>query len=148
MKELLCFCGAVSFLAAGAFGALRRRRGTAALAEAVRFVRYVRAELRFAAPPRDELLEKAHAERYRFVRLIGDAPRLDAAAGAEGCRVFDDFCARIGTTDRDGQTDLCDEAESRLSALLSAVRATEEGQLRVNLALSVLGALGVCLLAL
>lgn len=148
MKELLCFCGAVSFLAAGVFGALRRRRGTAALAEAVRFVRFVRAELRFAAPTRDELMEKAHAERYRFVRLIGDAPRLDTAAGAEACRVFDDFCGRIGTTDRDGQCELCDEAESRLTALLTAVRASEEGQLRVNLALSVLGALGVCLLVL
>lgn len=148
MKEVLCLLGAVSFLAAGAFGALRRRRGTAALAEAVRFVRFVRAELRFAAPTRDELLEKARAERFRFVRFTGNAPVLDAAAGADACRVFAGFCSRIGTTDRDGQADLCDEAESRLSSLLATVRAAEEGQLRVNLALSVLGALGVCLLAL
>ena len=73
---------------------------------------------------------------------------MDPAAGTDACRVFADFCCRIGTTDRDGQTDLCDEAESRLAALLAAVRAAEEGQLRVTLALSVLGALGVCLLAL
>lgn len=134
---------AIIFVLAAFANAAFQKKGTAAVRKAAEFVKFVRTEVRYNCLPSDEILQKARQKR--FGELFGEngTPELPSAAGRDAREVFADFCAGIGTTDREGQLEICDCFGERLEEILKTRLLGEKEKIRVNTALCLLGAITV-----
>ena len=148
MKFVLVMCVAFSFLAVGIYDVLKEKRKTVALDEIVRFVSFIKGELRYRTSDFETLVDSAKKQKYQYIKFDGLKILPDDFCDETVKSEFFQFINRIGTTDADGQISLCDEYISRFSEMLTQRKQKEESKIQVNTALSVLSALCVIILSL
>jgi hypothetical protein len=68
---------------------------------------------------------------------------LDKSVGVKFCEDFKGFINKIGTTDEEGQINICEEYKERFEEILTKRKVKEKEKLQVNTALSLFGALTV-----
>lgn len=144
MKSFLVALGAVACVTAGAVNAAKQKGVSVALDDAVRFVNFVKSELRYRSADFGAIYEKGKAQKYSHIKFENGEIKLSLCSDDGFKNEFSDFINRIGTTDEAGQLALCDEYSKRFSDMLEKRRKNENEKIQVNTALSVFGAL--CLL--
>ena len=148
MKFVLVLCVAFSFLAVGIYDVFKEKRKTVALDEIVRFVSFIKGELRYRTSDFETLVDSAKKQKYQYIKFDGLKILPDDFCDETVKSEFFQFINRIGTTDADGQISLCDEYISRFSEMLTQRKQKEKSKIQVNTALSVLSALCVIILSL
>ena len=126
------------------FGAVAKERSISkALEEIIRFINFYDTQLSYRRPHIDELCSQCADMGFRYISFDGG----DISPQGEWCRetdvLFREFICQIGTTDIYGQTTLCREYLSRFGDMLSERRRSENSKIKVNIAVSILGAVGV-----
>lgn len=144
MKSFLVALGAFACVTAGAVNAVKQKGVSVALDDAVRFVNFVKSELRYRSADFGAIYEKGKAQKYSHIKFENGEIKLSLCSDDGFKNEFSDFINRIGTTDEAGQLALCDEYSKRFSDMLEKRRKNENEKIQVNTALSVFGAL--CLL--
>lgn len=144
MKSFLVALGAVACVTAGVVSAVKQKSVSSALDEAVRFVNFVKSELRYRSADFGAIYEKGKSQKYSHIKFENGEIKLSLYSDDGFKNEFSDFINRIGTTDEEGQLALCDEYSKRFSDMLEKRRKNENEKIQVNTALSVFGAL--CLL--
>ncbi len=134
---------AISFLVAGALNVLKQIRTTGALDEIVRFINLVKTELHYTTSGFEDIFLKGKAQNYKYLSFSNGEIFVDKSVGSNIIEDFNDFVNRIGTTDEEGQINLCDEFKTRFQDLLMKRKLKEKEKLQVNTALSLFGALTV-----
>ena len=114
----------------------------------MRFVSFVKGELRYRTSDFETLVDSAKKQKYQYIKFDGLKILPDDFCDETVKSEFFQFINRIGTTDADGQISLCDEYISRFSELLTQRKQNEKSKIQVNTALSVLSALCVIILSL
>ena len=148
MKFVMVLCVALMFLAVGIYDVFKEKRKTVALDEIVRFVSFIKGELRYRTSDFETLVDSAKKQKYQYIKFDGLKILPDDFCDETVKSEFFQFINRIGTTDADGQISLCDEYISRFSEMLTQRKQKEESKIQVNTALSVLSALCVIILSL
>ena len=134
---------AVMFLFSGAMNVFKQLRITKALDEIVRFINLVKTEVHYTSADFESLFVKGKAEKYKYLSFYDNKIFLDASVGVDFCEDFNSFINKIGTTDDEGQINICREYKERFEELLKNRKAKEKEKLQVNTALSLFGALTV-----
>lgn len=148
MKFVMVLGVALSFLAVGIYDVFKEKRKTVALDEIVRFVSFIKGELRYRTSDFETLVDSAKKQKYQYIKFDGLKILPDDFCDETVKSEFFQFINRIGTTDADGQISLCDEYISRFSEMLTQRKQKEKSKIQVNTALSVLSALCVIILSL
>lgn len=148
MKFVMVLCVALMFLAVGIYDVFKEKRKTVALDEIVRFVSFIKGELRYRTSDFETLVDSAKKQKYQYIKFDGLKILPDDFCDETVKSEFFQFINRIGTTDADGQISLCDEYISRFSEMLTQRKQKEKSKIQVNAALSVLSALCVIILSL
>lgn len=143
MKMIFSIIMALSFLAIGIMGALKQKRCTCSLDEAVKFIGFVKTELHYRNSDYGSIFEAGRQKGYKNIYFENQQIQLDKNAGEINVKEFSDFIEHIGTTDEVGQLTLCDEYCNRFGERLRNQLKKESEKIQVNTALSVLGALCV-----
>ena len=130
-------------LMAGALNCVRRVRATNTVDEIVRFTNFVKTEVHYRSAEYDCLVSRASQQNYKYLSFLNGHIYLSDEADDFLKAEFNEFIAKIGTTDDMGQLCLCDEYKQRFEQILTQRRAEEKSKLQVNTALSVFGALAV-----
>lgn len=118
-------------------------RTTKALDEIVRFINLVKTEVNYTSADFESLFVKGKAENYKYLSFSDNQIFLDESVGVCFGKAFDSFIKKIGTTDGEGQINICREYKERFEELLKNRKAKEKEKVRVNTALSLFGALTV-----
>ena len=143
MKTIFVVVLAFSFLITGALNVLKQIKITGALEEIVRFINLVKTELRYTTAGFEDIFTKGKAQNYKYLSFSDGEIFVDKSMGSDMIEVFNGFVNRIGTTDEEGQLELCDEYKTRFQDLLMKRKLKEKEKLQVNTALSLFGALTV-----
>ncbi len=116
---------------------------TNTLDEIVRFINLVKTEVHYTAADFENIFLKGKAQNYKYLSFSDNQIFLNKCVGARIKDDFNSFVNKIGTTDEDGQINICGEYKERFEELLSKRKIKEKEKLQVNTALSLFGALTV-----
>ena len=126
------------------FGTVVRERSIGrSLEEVIRFINFYDTQLNYRRPQIDEVCTQCKKMDFRYISFEGGAISPQGEWCSEAESLFSEFICQIGTTDFYGQTTLCREYLSRFGDLLSERRRSENSKIKVNAAVSILGAVGV-----
>lgn len=134
---------ATLFLFSGMMNVLKQVRITNALDEIVRFINLVRTEVHYTTADFENILLKGKAQNYKYLSFSDNQIFLNKYIGVGFCEDFNGFISKIGTTDEDGQINICEEYKERFEEILTKRKTKEKEKLQVNTALSLFGALTV-----
>ena len=143
MKTLCVVFLAGLFLVSGSLNAFKQIRATKTLEEIVGFINLVKTEVHYKTADFDELFMKGKAQNYKYISFLDEKIFLDKPSDKKYSTYFNGFISKIGTTDEDGQINMCEEYKERFQELLTKRKIKEKEKLQVNTALSVFGALTV-----
>ncbi len=143
MKTIFVVALATAFLISGALNVLKHVRVTNAMDEIVRFINLVKTEVHYTTADFEKIFLKGKAQNYKYIFFSGNEIFLNKSVGAKLNEDFNGFINKIGTTDEEGQINLCKEYNERFGELLKKRKLKENERLQVNTALSVFGALTV-----
>ena len=143
MKTIFVVILAVAFLASGAMNALKQTGITNALDEIIRFINLVKTEVRYTTADFEKIYIKGKSQNYKYLCFSDNEIFLRKSMKVKFNGDFTDFVNKIGTTDEDGQLNICDEYKARFEELLINRKEKEKEKLQVNTALSVFGALTI-----
>lgn len=144
MKTFFVAFGVIVCLTMGFVNAVNQKNVSGALDDAVRFINFVKSELRYRSSDYGSIYEKGRSRKYSHIKFESGEIKLALHSDSVFKKEFSDFINRIGTTDEEGQLALCDEYSKRFSDMLEKRRKNENEKIQVNTALSVFCAL--CLL--
>lgn len=114
-----------------------------ALAEIIKFINFYDTQLNYKRTDFEELCDQGKRMGLRYISFDDCAISLSGDISGALQKHFSEFVDRIGTTDTYGQTSLCKEYLDRFGELLSERKALENNKIRVNIAVSILSAVGV-----
>lgn len=134
---------ATAFLISGALNILNQTKITKALDEIVRFINLVKTEVHYTTADYEKLFIKGKSQNYKYISFSDNQIYLNKSVGVNFCEEFNSFINKIGTTDEDGQINICREYKKRFEELLAKRKVKEKEKLQVNTALSLFGALTV-----
>lgn len=143
MKTIFVLLLATAFLISGALNILNQTKITKALDEIVRFINLVKTEVHYTTADYEKLFIKGKSQNYKYISFSDNQIYLNKSVGVNFCEEFNSFINKIGTTDEDGQINICREYKKRFEELLAKRKVKEKEKLQVNTALSLFGALTV-----
>lgn len=113
------------------------------LDEILRFINLYDAQLNYRKTDYAGLYGQAKDRGYKYISFSEGEISLLPDTRKDIQREFSEFLDKIGTTDTHGQLLLCREYSTLFGDMLSERKAQENSKIRVNLAVSVLCAVGV-----
>ena len=143
MKTLFAFLLAFMFLISGAVNVLKQMRITLALEEIVAFINLVKTEVRYTMADFENIILRGRTQNYKYIIFSDNGISLDKSVRGHLGNDFANFINKIGTTDEEGQINICEEFKGRFEEKLMKRKMKEKEKLQVNTALSVFGALSV-----
>ena len=143
MKTIFVIVLATAFLISGALNALKEVRVTKTLDEIVSFIKLVKTEVHYTTADFERLFMKGKAQNYKYISFSDEKIFLNKSPGEKYNDNFNEFINKIGTTDAEGQINICEEYKERFQELLMKRKIKEKEKLQVNTALSLFGALTV-----
>lgn len=146
MKFVLVLGMAGLFLFLGFRDSFKQKQKTSILNEIVGFLRFVRTELQYRATDFETLGQMVKNENLKYIKQNDDSFYLTQTQDEKIRDYFESFINRLGTTDKDGQLNLCDEYIEKFGEILNEHKKTEKSKIQINTALSVFGALCIVIL--
>ncbi len=146
MKFVLVLGAAGLFLFLGFRDSFKQKQKTSILNEIVGFLRFVRTELQYRATDFETLGQMVKNENLKYIKQNDDSFYLTQTQDEKIRDYFESFINRLGTTDKDGQLNLCDEYIEKFGEILNEHKKTEKSKIQINTALSVFGALCIVIL--
>ena len=143
MKTVFVLLLATLFLFSGALNVLKQVDTTKALEEIIRFISLVKTEVHYTTADFEKIFLKGKAQNYKYLSFYDNQIFLNKSAGERINEDFNSFINKIGTTDEDGQLNICQEYKERFEEILRKRKLKEKEKLQVNTALSIFGALSV-----
>ena len=143
MKTVFVLLLATLFLFSGALNVLKQVDTTKALEEIIRFISLVKTEVHYTTADFEKIFLKGKAQNYKYLSFYDNQIFLNKSAGERINEDFNSFINKIGTTDEDGQLNICQEYKERFEEILRKRKIKEKEKLQVNTALSIFGALSV-----
>lgn len=143
MKTVFVLLLATLFLLSGALNVLKQVRITNALEEIIAFISLVRTEVHYTTADFEKIFLKGKAQNYKYLSFYDNQIFLNKAVGERIKEYFNGFINKIGTTDEEGQLNICQEYKERFEEVFRKRKIKEKEKLRVNTALSLFGALTV-----
>lgn len=143
MKIISVLLLATSFLVSGTLNILKQIKITNALDEVVRFINIVKTEVHYTTADYEKIFAKGKSQNYKYISFSENQIYLNKSLGANFGEEFNSFINKIGTTDADGQINICKEYKKRFEELLIKRKVKEKEKLQVNTALSLFGAFTV-----
>ena len=143
MKMFFSLVMAISFVYFCVCDSQKQKNKTRLLDEVVRFIGFVKSELNYRNSDYESLYEISRGEGYKYITFEDKKIGLDRCADDKVSAEFSAFIEKIGTTDGEGQLSMCEEYRERFADILEVQRQKEKEKLRVNTAVSVMGALSV-----
>lgn len=131
------------FLISGAVNVLKQMRITLALEEIVAFINLVKTEVRYTMADFENIILRGSTQNYKYIIFSDNGISLDKSVRGHLGNDFANFINKIGTTDEEGQINICEEFKGRFEEKLMKRKMKEKEKLHVNTALSVFGALSV-----
>lgn len=116
---------------------------TKALDEIIRFINLVKTEVHYTSADFEKIISKGQSQNYKYLSFSDNQIYLNKPVGERLSEDFNGFINRIGTTDKDGQINICEEYKKRFEETLMKRKLKEKEKLQVNTALSLFGALTV-----
>lgn len=146
MKFVLVLGAAGLFLFLGFRDSFKQKQKTSILNEIVGFLRFVRTELQYRTTDFETLGQMVKNENLKYIKQNDDSFYLTQTQDEKIRDYFESFINRLGTTDKDGQLNLCDEYIEKFGEILNEHKKTEKSKIQINTALSVFGALCIVIL--
>ena len=143
MKTVFVVSLAILFLVSGLLNVLKQLKITNALDEIIRFISLVKTEVHYTTADFEKIFLKGKAQNYKYLSFSDNQIFLDKSVGVKFCENFKGFINKIGTTDEEGQINICEEYKERFEEILTKRKVKEKEKLQVNTALSLFGALTV-----
>lgn len=143
MKTFFVIALAIMFLFSGVLNVTRQMRITNALDEIVRFINLVKTEVHYTTADFENIFLKGKSQNYKYLSFSDNQIFLNKSVGGDFCADFNSFIDKIGTTDEEGQINICEEYKGRFEEFLTKRKVKEKEKLQVNTALSLFGALTV-----
>ena len=143
MKTVFVLLLATLFLFSGALNILKQVDTTKALEEIIRFISLVKTEVHYTTADFEKIFLKGKAQNYKYLSFYDNQIFLNKSAGERINEDFNSFINKIGTTDEEGQLNICQEYKERFEEILRKRKIKEKEKLQVNTALSIFGALSV-----
>jgi hypothetical protein len=143
LKTILVIFFAILFLSIGAINCLKQVSVIRALEEIVSFINLIKMSVNYTAAGFDEIILNGKKQNYKYVSFSDNEIYLDKSVGNKLSGDFNSFINKIGTTDQDGQINICEEYRQRFQEKLFDLKIKEKEKIQVNTALSVFGALTV-----
>ena len=143
MKTVFVLLLATLFLFSGALNVLKQVDTTKALEEIIRFISLVKTEVHYTTADFVKIFLKGKAQNYKYLSFYDNQIFLIKSAGERINEDFNSFINKIGTTDEEGQLNICQEYKERFEEILRKRKIKEKEKLQVNTALSIFGALSV-----
>ena len=143
MKTFFVLLLATLFLFSGALNVLKQVGTTKALEEIIGFISLVKTEVHYTTADFEKILLKGKAQNYKYLSFYDNQIFLNKSAGERINEDFNSFINKIGTTDEEGQLNICQEYKERFEEILRKRKIKEKEKLQVNTALSIFGALSV-----
>lgn len=140
MKIISASLVSACFIVYAVYKATAIKKRTVAADEALKFTLLAKRLIAFRSVPFSELLDEGKKENYKYISFSGSEIKIDDCAGERLVKEFSDFVNNLGTTDCAGQIALCSEYSERFSAIFLEYENTGKEKVRVNGALSALGA--------
>ena len=106
----------------------------------------MRTELQYRATDFETLGQMVKNENLKYIKQNDDSFYLTQTQDEKIRDYFESFINRLGTTDKDGQLNLCDEYIEKFGEILNEHKKTEKSKIQINTALSVFGALCIVIL--
>ncbi len=146
MKTVLVISVAVLILLAGFYDSMKQKKKTSVFSEMVDFARFVRAEVQYRVTDSETLAKKVKGENFRYIKQNDEGFFISETNEERAVEQFRSFVNHLGTTDKDGQLNLCDEYIEKFSEILNEHKQNEKSKIQINTALSVFGALSIVIL--
>lgn len=143
MKTVFVLLLATLFLFSGALNVLKQVDTTKALEEIIGFISLVKTEVHYTTADFEKIFLKGKAQNYKYLSFYDNQIFLNKSAGERINEDFNSFINKIGTTDEEGQLNICQEYKERFEEILRKRKLKEKEKLQVNTALSIFGALSV-----
>lgn len=143
MKTVFVLLLATLFLFSGALNVLKQVGTTKALEEIIGFISLVKTEVHYTTADFEKIFLKGKAQNYKYLSFYDNQIFLNKSAGERINEDFNSFINKIGTTDEEGQLNICQEYRERFEEILRKRKLKEKEKLQVNTALSIFGALSV-----
>ena len=143
MKTVFVLLLATLFLFSGALNVLKQVGTTKALEEIIGFISLVKTEVHYTTADFEKIFLKGKAQNYKYLSFYDNQIFLNKSAGERINEDFNSFINKIGTTDEEGQINICQEYKERFEEILRKRKIKEKEKLQVNTALSIFGALSV-----
>lgn len=143
MKTVFVLLLATLFLFSGALNVLKQVGTTKALEEIIGFISLVKTEVHYTTADFEKIFLKGKAQNYKYLSFYDNQIFLNKSAGERINEDFNSFINKIGTTDEEGQLNICQEYKERFEEILRKRKVKEKEKLQVNTALSIFGALSV-----
>ncbi len=143
MKVISVLVLCVTILLVGFSEVIKEKSVSKALGEIIRFVNFYDSQLNYRKPDFNALCEQCRNMDFQYISFDCGEILLHKTGSKELCCVFSEFTGQIGTTDIYGQTLLCKEYLKRFGDMLSERKHSENSKIKVNIAVSILCAVGV-----
>ncbi len=143
MKTVFVLLLATLFLFSGALNVLKQVGTTKALEEIIGFISLVKTEVHYTTADFEKIFLKGKAQNYKYLSFYDNQIFLNKSADKRINEDFNSFINKIGTTDEEGQLNICQEYKERFEEILRKRKLKEKEKLQVNTALSIFGALSV-----
>lgn len=143
MKTVFVLLLATLFLFSGALNVLKQVGTTKALEEIIGFISLVKTEVHYTTADFEKIFLKGKAQNYKYLSFYDNQIFLNKSADKRINEDFNSFINKIGTTDEEGQLNICQEYKERFEEILRKRKIKEKEKLQVNTALSIFGALSV-----
>ena len=143
MKTVFVLLLSTLFLLSGALNVLKQVDTTKALEEIIGFISLVKTEVHYTTADFEKIFLKGKAQNYKYLSFYDNQIFLNKSAGERINEDFNSFINKIGTTDEEGQLNICQEYKERFEEILRKRKLKEKEKLQVNTALSIFGALSV-----
>lgn len=127
---------------AGAMQINEIKKKSVMLDEIIRFIHFLRTEMNYKATDFYTLCRKAEEKEYKYISFEENVC-LNRCTIGEINNAFSEFVSNIGTTDNQGQIELCDVYIYQFSEMAQKSKNNERGKIRVSAAISVLCAVSV-----
>lgn len=127
----------------GVFDNLKQKSYNNALNEVLDLITLFNNEIRFRNSDFFELRKICAEQNYKFIVITEDFILLNKSYKFSFEKEFCCLISKIGTTDVEGQLSLCREYSEKFNSLLIEGKEKEKTKLKVNFALSTLGALSI-----
>lgn len=142
--KILCVLILVFLILFIGFQEIMKERNTVnTLDEIVKLVSFLKSELYYRTSDFYSLCDSAEKNGFRYIDFSENKIILNRCKDESITKNFNDFTARIGTTDSMGQIALCDEYLTRFSEKFKESKIREKDRIQINAALSMLAAITV-----